>query len=185
SVARQNQQVTAGQKVVINAGSDIGLFAQGGELRQITHQGPMLLQAQKNDIRLEAEQSVEVSASQQHVLVTAKEHITLMCGGAYLTLKGGNIELGMPGNFVVKAAKHSHVGPAYASTAFNSWSGAPFDQRVRVVRGGRPLPNYRYALVYSDGARVEGVTDKDGWTALQQGLTSEGYEIELLGPAEV
>ncbi|MDI4099871.1 DUF2345 domain-containing protein, partial [Pseudomonas aeruginosa] len=30
SVARQNQQVTAGQKVVINAGSDIGLFAQGG-----------------------------------------------------------------------------------------------------------------------------------------------------------
>ncbi|HEJ3753083.1 TPA: DUF2345 domain-containing protein, partial [Pseudomonas aeruginosa] len=103
SVARQNQQVTAGQKVVINAGSDIGLFAQGGELRQITHQGPMLLQAQKNDIRLEAEQSVEVSASQQHVLVTAKEHITLMCGGAYLTLKGGNIELGMPGNFVVKA----------------------------------------------------------------------------------
>ncbi|WP_342613839.1 hypothetical protein, partial [Pseudomonas aeruginosa] len=23
------------------------------------------------------------------------------CGGAYLTLKGGNIELGMPGNFVV------------------------------------------------------------------------------------
>ncbi len=53
SVARQNQQVTAGQKVVINAGSDIGLFAQGGELRQITHQGPMLLQAQKNDIRLD------------------------------------------------------------------------------------------------------------------------------------
>ncbi|WMR72256.1 DUF2345 domain-containing protein, partial [Pseudomonas aeruginosa] len=47
-------------------------------MRQITHQGPMLLQAQKNDIRLEAEQSVEVSASQQHVLVTAKEHITLM-----------------------------------------------------------------------------------------------------------
>ncbi|MBN0386586.1 type VI secretion system tip protein VgrG, partial [Pseudomonas aeruginosa] len=90
-----------------------------------------------------------------------------------------------PRNFVVKAAKHSHVGPAYASTAFNSWSGAPFDQRVRVVRGGGPLPNYRYALVYSDGARVEGVTDKDGWTALQQELTSEGYEIELLGPAEV
>uniref|UniRef100_UPI001953D1C8 DUF2345 domain-containing protein n=1 Tax=Klebsiella aerogenes TaxID=548 RepID=UPI001953D1C8 len=29
-----------------------------------------------------------------------------------VTLKGGNIELGMPGNFVVKAAKHSHVGAA-------------------------------------------------------------------------
>ena len=102
----------------------------------------------------------------------------------YLTLKGGNIELGMPGNFVVKAAKHSHVGPAYASTAFNSGpEHRSISAYVLCVEVDRP--NYRYALVYSDGARVEGVTDKDGWTALQQGLTSEGYEIELLGPAEV
>ncbi|WP_259745450.1 DUF2345 domain-containing protein, partial [Pseudomonas protegens] len=112
SVAQQNQQLTSGQKFVVNAGTDLGLFAQSGEMRHITHQGPMLLQAQQNSIRLEADQSVEVSASKQHVLVSAKEHITLMCGGAYLTLKGGNIELGMPGNFTVKAAKHSLVGGA-------------------------------------------------------------------------
>ena len=74
--------MTAGQKVEINAGSDIGLFAQGGELRQITHQGPMLLQAQKTTSAWRPSRAVEVSASQQHVLVTAKEHITLMCGGA-------------------------------------------------------------------------------------------------------
>lgn len=173
-VAQRNQQVTSGQKYVVNAGTDLGLFAHSGEMRHITHQGPMLLQAQHNSIRLEADQSVEIAASKEHVLITANEHITLMCGGAYLTLKGGNIELGMPGTFTVKAGKHSLVGPAHASTAFNTWSKAPFDERVRVVRGGKPLPNYRYALIHSDGARVEGVTDMDGWAALQQGLTAGG-----------
>ncbi|MDP9519353.1 DUF2345 domain-containing protein, partial [Pseudomonas protegens] len=182
SVAQQNQQLTSGQKFVVNAGSDLGLFAQSGEMRHITHQGPMLLQAQQNSIRLEADQSVEVSAGQQHVLVSAKEHITLMCGGAYLTLKGGNIELGMPGEFIVKAAKHIMVGPTHASTTFNSWTQAPFNERVRVMRNGRPLPNYRYALTRNDGARLEGITDGDGWAEMQQSLTTEGYEFHLLGP---
>ncbi|WP_248741308.1 MULTISPECIES: type VI secretion system Vgr family protein [unclassified Pseudomonas] len=184
TVAQQNQQLTSGQKFVINAGADLGLFAQSGEMRQITHQGPMLLQAQKDTIRLEADQSVEISAGNQHVVLSAKEHITLTCAGAYLTLKGGNIELGMPGNFIVKAGKHSLVGPAHASTTFNTWAQTPFNERVRVVRNGSPLPNYRYAMTRADGARVEGVTDGDGWAALQQGLTTEGYEFHLLGPAE-
>ncbi|RPX99464.1 DUF2345 domain-containing protein [Pseudomonas aeruginosa] len=183
SVARQNQQVTAGQKVVINAGSDIGLFAQGGELRQITHQGPMLLQAQKNDIRLEAEQSVEVSASQQHVLVTAKEHITLMCGGAYLTLKGGNIELGMPGNFVVKAAKHSHVGPAHASTSFNAWDSTPFDDRyvLRDEATLEPLPNIAVEVIRGDGGVVKLMTDSQGRLPKQQHLAMDPVQIRILG----
>ncbi|MBV4460113.1 type VI secretion system tip protein VgrG [Pseudomonas sp. COR58] len=184
AVAQQNQQFTSGQKFVINAGADLGLFAQSGEMRHITHQGPMLLQAQQDTIRVEADQSVEISASNQHVVVSAKEHITLTCAGAYLTLKGGNIELGMPGNFTVKAAKHSLVGPAHASTTFNTWEQTPFNERVRVVRNGNPLPNYRYAMTRADGARIEGVTDGDGWAALQQGLTTEGYEFHLLGPAE-
>lgn len=170
SVARQNQQVTAGQKVVINAGSDIGLFAQGGELRQITHQGPMLLQAQKNDIRLEAEQSVEVSASQQHVLVTAKEHITLMCGGAYLTLKGGNIELGMPGNFVVKAVKHSHVGAASLEAELPQFEVGETQRRfvLKQLDGQTAMPNVPYTITMANGEVIEGVTDAEGATQLLQ-----------------
>ncbi|MFB4253206.1 type VI secretion system tip protein VgrG, partial [Pseudomonas idahonensis] len=90
--------------------------------------------------------------------------------------------LGMPGEFIVKAAKHIMVGPTHASTTFNSWTQAPFNERVRVMRNGRPLPNYRYALTRNDGARLEGITDGDGWAEMQQSLTTEGYEFHLLGP---
>ncbi|PZP10431.1 type VI secretion system secreted protein VgrG [Pseudomonas sp. NFPP10] len=182
SVAQQNQQLTSGQKIVLNAGSDLGLFAQGGEIRQIAHQGLMLLQAQNNTIRLEADQSVEVSASKQHVLISAKEHITLMCGGAYLTLKGGNIELGMPGNFTVKAARHSHTGPAHASTSFNSWDSTPFNDAyvLRDETTLQPLANTLVELQRGDGATIKLSTDSQGRLPKQQDLAMDQVQIRIL-----
>lgn len=182
SVAQQNQQLTSGQKLVLNAGTDLGLFAQSGEMRHIAHQGLMLLQAQKNTIRLEADQSVEVSASNQHVLVSAKEHITLMCGGAYLTLKGGDIELGMPGNFIVKAAKHSLVGPAHASTTFNSWDSTPFDDAfvLRDENTLEPLANTAVELLRGDGAPLTLTTDAQGRLPRQQDLAMDRVQIRVL-----
>ncbi|RBJ85680.1 type VI secretion system tip protein VgrG [Pseudomonas sp. MWU12-2534b] len=182
SVAQQNQQLTSGQKIVLNAGSDLGLFAQGGEIRQIAHQGLMLLQAQKNSIRLEADQSVELSASKQHVLISAQEHITLMCGGAYLTLKGGNVELGMPGNFTVKAAKHSHSGPAHASTTFNSWDSTPFNDAyvLRDETTLKPLANTQVELQRGDGATIKLSTDSHGRLPRQQDLSMDQVQIRIL-----
>ncbi|WP_454724840.1 MULTISPECIES: DUF2345 domain-containing protein [Cupriavidus] len=57
----------------------------------------LLLQAQHNTVRVEADRSVEVSASQQHVRMAANKHITLVCSDAYIKMADGNIELGMPG----------------------------------------------------------------------------------------
>ncbi|MCY1291883.1 type VI secretion system Vgr family protein [compost metagenome] len=182
AIAQQNQQLTAGQKLVINAGTDLGLFAQSGEMRHISHQGQLLLQAQHNDIRLQADQSVEVSASHQHVLVSAKEHITLMCGGAYLTLKDGNIELGMPGDFIVKAAKHSLIGPAHASTTFNAWDSTPFDDTyvLRDENTLEPLAHRTVELRRGDGAIQILTTDARGRLPKQQDLAMDRVQIHVL-----
>ncbi|NBF06983.1 DUF2345 domain-containing protein [Pseudomonas sp. Fl5BN2] len=139
-------------------------------MRHITHQGLMLLQAQQNTIRLEADQSVEVSASNQHVLISAKEHITLMCGGAYLTLKGGNIELGMPGNFTVKAAKHSQVGGASLAAELPKFKVGDTERRfmLKQIDGQSGMPNVPYKITMANGEIVEGVTDAQGATQLLQ-----------------
>ena len=168
SVAMENQQLTAGQKVVLNAGTDLGLFAQSGEMRHIAHQGLLLLQAQKNNIRLEADQSVEVTASNQHVLISAKEHITLMCGGAYITLKGGNIELGMPGNFTVKAAQHSHIGGANLDAELPAFEVGDTQRRfmLKQIDGATAMANVPYKITLGNGEVVEGITDAMGATGL-------------------
>lgn len=103
SVAQGNQQLTAGQVVRVDAGQGIGLFAQAGDLRQIAHQGAMLLQTQQQGIRLEADQSVEVTAGKAHIQLAAAKQITLLCGGAAVTLADGNVDVVCPGTFRVRA----------------------------------------------------------------------------------
>jgi type VI secretion system secreted protein VgrG len=40
----------------------------------------------------------------------------LSCGRAYIKLSGGNIELGCPGNILLKAANVNQTGPASLDT---------------------------------------------------------------------
>ena len=170
SVAQQNQQITAGQKVVINAGADLGLFSHGGTLRQIAHQGELLLQAQRNSIRLQADQSVEVNAGRDHVLVTADKHITLLCGGAYLKIAGGNVELGMPGTFTVKAGGHRFQGPASLAQEAPAFDVGNVQRKfvITLPDGVRPVPNQPYTITLSNGEQVRGVTNAQGATDLLQ-----------------
>lgn len=165
---------------MINAGDELGLFAQGGDMRHIAQNGQLLLQAQHNSIQVQADQSVEISASQQHVLVAADKHITLLCGGAYIKMQGGNIELGMPGDFIVKAANKHFIDPSHAATQLNSWPSTSFNERFQPFFNGQPMRNRAYALVRKDGARFEGRTDGEGYVTLQQGMTLEGLTLEWL-----
>jgi type VI secretion system secreted protein VgrG len=144
----------------------------------------MLLQAQKNNIRLEADQSVEVSASNQHVLVSAKEHITLMCGGAYITLKGGNIELGMPGNLIVKAAKHSLLGATSLEAELPKFKVGDTQRRfmLKQIDGTSAMPNMPYKITLSNGEVVEGVTDAQGATQLLQKDVMSIANVAMLKP---
>lgn len=184
SVAMENQQLTSGQKFVVNAGTDVGLFAQSGVMRHITHQGLLLLQAQKNNIRLEADQSVEVTASNQHVLVSAKEHITLMCAGAYITLKGGNIELGMPGNFTVKAAKHSHIGGTSLEAELPTFKVGDTQRRfmLKQIDGATPMANVPYKITLGNGEIIEGITDATGATDLLQKDAMNIANVRMMQP---
>ncbi|MFD4840655.1 type VI secretion system Vgr family protein [Achromobacter sp. NPDC058515] len=170
SIAQQNQQISAGERVVVNAGGDLGLFTQGGDMRHIAHQGEMLLQAQRNHIRVQADQSVEITASKQHVLIGADKHITLLCAGAYIRMAGGNIELGMPGTFTVKAASHNFSGPTGRSAAlpaFKSPEAAAGDYagRFRLRKTDeRDFQRYRYRIMAGGTLLLEGLTDQNGET---------------------
>ncbi|CAD5106673.1 hypothetical protein PSEWESI4_00940 [Pseudomonas carbonaria] len=188
SVAEQHQQITAGEKVVINAGSDIGLFAKGGDMRHIAQQGELLMQAQHNDIKVQADQSVEISASRQHILVNAKEHITLLCGGAYLKMQGGNIELGMPGDFTVKAGSHNFVGPGNADASLPIFKSprtfiGDYDAHFRLRKlDERAFQGYRYRLMSGGQLLTEGFTNDDGETELiktERGLPIQAYKTVM------
>lgn len=43
--------------------------------------------------------------------VSANQELILACGGAYIKLSGGNIELGCPGQILLKSTNMQKMGP--------------------------------------------------------------------------
>jgi len=180
AAAQQHLQFTAGEQLLLNAGQGLGTFAQSGDMRHIAHQGELLLQAQHNSARLEADQSVEISASQQHVLFAAKQHITLLCGGAYVKIADGNIEMGMPGDFVVKAGKHSLVGPGSASFPLPRWSKSDAGNWIEINHRGaddQPFAGQEYRILFENGQNITGKLDAQGY-ARHENVPEKAVKVE-------
>jgi type VI secretion system secreted protein VgrG len=70
------------------------------------------------------------------VQISADKHITMISdSSAYLKMQGGNIELGMPGDFIVKAAAHQFVGPASEKVDERHFSGCQYLMQAAAQAG--------------------------------------------------
>jgi type VI secretion system secreted protein VgrG len=119
SVAGTDLQLTAGQHLTLDAGEDLGLSAHAGDLRQIAHEGDMLLQAQTKNIRVQAAKNVDVAA-EANLTLSAASQVLALCDGAYLKMSGGNVEIGLPGTLTLKVGQLLVEGPS--SMPNPSWS---------------------------------------------------------------
>lgn len=175
-IAQKNQQLTSGQQTHLHAGTGVRVFAHSGGIKSIAHQGQHLVQAQHDDVVVNAGQSVHLTASQAHVLIEATSHITLVeAGGAYLKLQGGAIELGCPGAFTVKAASYNLVGPASAQVELPKFATGDVGRALRLLdpASGTALQNAKFSLSKTSGA-LDGSTDGSGRTPLDE---SPHYEF--------
>ncbi|WJV25583.1 type VI secretion system tip protein TssI/VgrG [Pseudomonas chlororaphis] len=180
AAAHGNVQLSSGENTVINAGNGLSTFAQRGDMRHIAHFGQLLLQAQHSNVRIEAEKSVEITASEKHVQMSAEKLLSVLCSGGSIKMQGGNIELGGPGTLTVKAADHRFLGPGYMSAAMNEWSSSKFDERFQVVLpDGTPAANHNYIITRSDGGTIEGITGPDGHIDIQRGIRMESISLEV------
>lgn len=132
TIAQQHLQQTAGQRFNLNAGKGISMFAHEEGFKAIAHHGKMLIQSQHDDTQINAEQNVTVTASQGKITYMANtEIINLVAGGAYIKLDGPNIEVGVPADYTVKAARHDWVGPASMKPTLPKWPQSKFERRHR------------------------------------------------------
>ena len=76
----------------------------------------------------------------------------------------------MPGNFVVKAAKHSHVGAASLEAELPQFEVGETQRRfvLKQLDGQTAMPNVPYTITMANGEVIEGVTDAEGATQLLQ-----------------
>jgi type VI secretion system secreted protein VgrG len=184
AVAGKNADFSVMKRFTVAAGELISMFAQKLGIKIYAAKGPVEIQAQSDGMSLFADQNISVASVNGSVRFRAKNELVLECGGAFIQLKDGNITLGGPADLFFKVITIQKKGATSMSQEMNNWPTSSFDQRVKLVtRTGEPAPSHKYEIHRDDGTIIRGVTDGQGWTALQKGMSLDGVKIKWLGKA--
>lgn len=160
TVARLNQQLTAGQRFIVNAGTGIGMFAHSGELRGIAHQGNLVLQAQKASIEANAQKDVVITATDGNIVLNAAKSLTLMTAdGAGIRVGSGKVDIYGAGGILLHTTDFDIVGADKLTGPLPQFSSGPAGRSFALVRGfdGEPIPNAPYTLTKADGTVTTGI----------------------------
>ncbi|UOO76982.1 type VI secretion system tip protein VgrG [Neisseria sp. Dent CA1/247] len=104
--------ISAGSNFTAHAVGSVNLFAQSNGAKLQANQGKVEIQAQNDEMQINALKDATITSSAGKVTVAAKDEILLTSGGAYIKIKDGNIELGCPKMVWVKCAGFQVMGPS-------------------------------------------------------------------------
>ena len=115
----QDTQFVTGGQMRVHAGQAIGMLGgavkagEGGVgLQLIAARDAIDVQAQGDELKVQARDEVNVISANAHIDWAAAKRISLStAGGANITIDGGNITVQCPGKIKVHAGKKSFVGP--------------------------------------------------------------------------
>ncbi|WP_415344281.1 DUF2345 domain-containing protein [Enterobacter hormaechei] len=184
-----NTDISAGQSFTVAAGEAVSLLANNQGMQLLAAKGEVNIQAQSDALSVSAQQNLEIQSSEGTVTVSAHQELVLACGGAYIKLSGGNIELGCPGNILLKSANVQKMGAA-------SLDIAPIDMPVGFGGGfiltddkGIPQPSTPYRITTAEGDVLQGITDENGKTApvntsIPSSVKAEFGKVKTNGEAE-
>ena len=164
-MAGKHTDISAAESVTVAATKSVSVFAQSSGLQLIAGQGLVDIQAQSDALNIQAQKDISITNSSGEVTVSASDELVLTCGGAYIKISGGNIELGCPGNILLKAANVNQAGPANLDTppiTFPKGYGEGFT--LQDPETGKISPFTRYHIKTGEGDIYEGTSGLDGKT---------------------
>ncbi|MEW5562620.1 type VI secretion system tip protein VgrG [Enterobacter asburiae] len=162
----KNTDISAGQSFTVAASEAVSLFAQAAGMKMYAGAGKVDIQAQKDAMNVSALQDITITSGQGSVKVNASQELILSCGGAYIKLSGGNIELGCPGNILLKAANVNQTDPASLDTppvTFPKGYSEGFTTTSSASGAVKPFTTYK--ITTAEGEVYEGISGAEGETS--------------------
>ena len=95
-VSGNHTDITAGQSLTAHAAESLNLFAQSSGIKMQANQGKVEVQAQNDELQLNALKDATLTSSAGKVTIAAKEEILITCKGAYIKLSNGEVKIGSP-----------------------------------------------------------------------------------------
>ena len=163
-VSGNHTDISAGQSLTAHAAESVNLFAQSSGIKVQANQGKVEVQAQNDELQLNALKDATLTSSAGKITIAAKEEILITCKGAYIKLSNGEVEIGSPKVVRVRAPLEvtgpkqiNHFIPAMNQKSPTWLAFQYLDSDMQ------PIPSVKYKAYFKTGEIVKGTTDENGF----------------------
>ncbi|KPN73989.1 type VI secretion system Vgr family protein, partial [Neisseria sp. 74A18] len=178
--------ISTGRNFTAHAVGSVNLFAQSSGAKLQANQGKVEIQAQNDEMQINALKDATITSSAGKVTVAAKDEILLTSGGGYIKIKDGNIELGCPKMVWVKCAGFQVMGPNHINHFVKLPDKEPTWLAFQYLDGDmQPMPSVKYKAYFETGEVIQGNTDEKGFYEIHNppsdivNLVIEGEPVEI------
>ncbi|AMB77312.1 type VI secretion system Vgr family protein [Pantoea ananatis] len=182
STSGKHTDFSALKRFTVAAGERISLFAQKLGIKIFASKGKVEIQAQGDEMTLDALKDIRISSSEGRLVISAKQEIILTSGGGYIRIADGVVECAAPDKIIQRAAVWQKFGGQSLSQAMQSWESADFAVTPEVLRlsDNSPVAGLKLGLTNGDGTQQSLVTSASGATAVQNNINIDSLNASLL-----
>lgn len=180
--AQDHLHLTSGAGMHLNAGAGLCAFAQDEGITAIANRGKVLVQAQENDIALNAQHNLHASASEGEIVLTAPTIRLVADDGSYIRI-GGGVELGSASPITFQADDYVWGKAKRDNADCPTFGRDPASQRILLHYPGHASDSpalaagNAYRLKLQDGSLLSGVTNHEGVTQVVEKQTMQAVEV--------
>ncbi|WP_171854962.1 type VI secretion system Vgr family protein [Enterobacter hormaechei] len=170
------------KRFTVAAGERVSLFAQKLGIKMFAGKGKVEIQAQGDEMTLDALKDIRISSSEGKLIISAKKEIVLTSGGGYIRIADGTVECAAPDKIIERGAVWQKYGGQSISQAMQSWENAEFaiTPEVRRLTDDSPVAGLTLGLTGGDGTQQSLATSASGATAVQNNINIDSLNASLL-----
>lgn len=182
STSGKHTDFSALKRFTVAAGERVSLFAQKLGIKMFASQGKVEIQAQGDEMTLDALKDIRISSSEGKLVISAKQEIILTSGGGYIRIADGTVECAAPDKIIQRAAVWQKFGGQSMSQAMQSWESTDFaiTPEVRRLSDDSPVAGLKLGLTGGDGTQQSLATSASGTTAVQNNVNVDSLNASLL-----
>ena len=166
-ISGNETDISAGSNVTVHAAQSLNLFAQSEGVKLQANQGKVSIQAQNDEMQINALKDATITSSAGKVVIAAKDEILLTSGGAYINIANGEVELGMPNICRIRTLGVSVTGETEMKHPLPRFT---INKEVDIYYhydNLMPVVNAPFEAHFEDGTVIAGVLDENGYAHIE------------------
>ncbi|MTC21939.1 MULTISPECIES: type VI secretion system Vgr family protein [unclassified Providencia] len=181
ATAQKSADFSIAKKFTVAAGEIISLFAQKLGIKIFANQGKISIEAQHDEMSLDALKDLSISSHDGKVIIKAKKEIILTSGGGYIRIADGSVECAAPDKIIERGAVWQKFGGQSINTAMQSWESSEFAVKPQFVSYDKEaqIDLSHPVGIIADGTKSSSTSDTLGNVSEQKGLGLDKLNIEF------